>query len=345
MSAPIRIIYSESRDKAAEFLRLALAAMARHEVLPHPHNYALWYEYVSGRNAELNKILDESIAAGEKLTEEQNQDLYLRFFVQDDQMLETTRQSLKAMILDIQAHIKDAGGNLTEYADTLGDYAQLLETSQDMVAIKGETNKVIDETKETEQSSLNLDSRLSTMVSEVESLRKELEYIREESLTDGLTGIGNRKAFDIGLAQAVRDARDKRIVFSVLMADIDHFKQFNDNYGHLTGDRVLRYVSNQLRQCLKGHDKPFRYGGEEFAVILPKTALHGAATLAEQIRQDLSGNELKNKSSGQSYGHISISIGVAQFRNGEDATDLIHRVDKALYKAKQTGRNRVMKAD
>ena len=157
--------------------------------------------------------------------------------------------------------------------------------------------------------------------------------------------IGNRKAFDINLAQAVQQSNENRAPFTLLMADIDHFKRFNDSFGHLIGDRVLRYVATQLRQCLKGQDKSFRYGGEEFAIILPRTFLSGGSVLADQVRRELSANALKDKANGKSYGHITVSIGVAQHRLGEESDSLIGRVDKALYKAKQQGRDRVVKSE
>ncbi len=344
MSDPIHTLYTESREQSGEYLRQALPEMARRGIPPNPHNFALWYVYTSGSNKELRETMDRMIQAGEKFTAELSQDLYLRFFVQNEDSVEKTRRSLRDIIVDIQGHIRETGGNLAQYAGVLDSYAQLLGSSNDILTISDETGKVLSETKTTEYDSQALDTRLSSMVMEVESLRRELECIREESLTDGLTAVGNRKAFDIGLSQAIRATEQKRIPFSVLMADIDHFKKFNDSYGHLVGDRVLRYVSTQLRQCLKGYDKPYRYGGEEFAVILPKTFISGAATLAEQIRMELSANELKDRSNRQTYGRITISIGVAQYRNGEAPDALINRVDKALYKAKQNGRDRVVKA-
>jgi diguanylate cyclase len=173
----------------------------------------------------------------------------------------------------------------------------------------------------------------------------QLEQVKRESLTDALTGISNRKAFDSALVQSIETAREETAPFSLLMLDIDHFKQFNDTYGHLIGDKVLRFIASILTRCIKGSDLAARYGGEEFAVILPNTPLQGAASVSEQIRKSISAGELKDKESGKRYGRITASIGIAEFHPEEAVNGLIERADQALYSAKKKGRNRVEQAN
>jgi diguanylate cyclase len=341
MSDNHRPLYTETQEQANEVLRLALPLMAKHRVAPHPHNFSVWYEYASGRNKALSETIDNLLKDGRPLTEELNQDLYIRFLARDERSLDRLRHSLRLIVTDIQSEVRLAGGNLSHYCETLEHYADLLDHYSELEDLSTGTQDVLVETRTTERTHQQLDERLATVVTEVESLRKELEQIREESLTDGLTGIGNRKAFDASLQRTIQLAEDKRTPFSVLMIDIDHFKDFNDSYGHLIGDRVLRFVATTLRQCLKGHDKPARFGGEEFTVILPRTFLSGAIAVAEQIRKEVASAELREKTSGDSFGRITISVGVAQYRLGESAQDLIKRVDKTLYRAKRRGRNRV----
>jgi diguanylate cyclase len=335
-----RNTYTESHAKASKYLRMALPLMHKYEVATNPHNFTIWYEYVTGNNLALNATLDGLIEAGKPFTEELNQDIYARYFIQDEQSLEAMRQSMRRVISEIQGQIQQAGGNLSIYCDTL-HFAELLTNGTDLDLISDTTDNVIVETRSTEQSQKQLDQRLSLMAGEVETLRKELEHIREESMTDGLTGIGNRRAFDATLAKCIENAETQRAPFSILLIDIDHFKRFNDTYGHLIGDRVLRFVANTLRHTVKGYDKPSRFGGEEFTVILPSTFLSGASAVAEQIRKAIAGGNLMDKSTGESYGRVYVSIGTAQYRKGETVEALIQRVDQALYRAKQRGRNRV----
>ena len=127
-----------------------------------------------------------------------------------------------------------------------------------------------------------------------------------------------------------------------MLADIDHFKTFNDTFGHLIGDQVLRLVALALKDNVKGRDIAARYGGEEFAVILPETSLRQATTVGEHIRRAVMGKELMKRSTGENLGRITVSVGVASLHRGESVAALIERADNCLYAAKRNGRNRVI---
>ena len=187
-----------------------------------------------------------------------------------------------------------------------------------------------------------LEEELQRSSHEVNDLKAKLDDVRKESLTDPLTGIHNRKAFDQELAEAVDLARKGGEPLSLFMCDIDHFKVFNDTWGHQTGDQVLRLVGHCLSENVKGRDTAARYGGEEFAVILRQTGLESAVSLANQIRSNVESKKLVKRSTGDILGTITISIGVAQLGLGEPPSSLIQRADACLYAAKNAGRNRVM---
>src|SRR6185312_211354 len=120
--------------------------------------------------------------------------------------------------------------------------------------------------------------RLQASREEINQLQEDLATVRSESLTDPLTNLANRKHFDAQLVQAIAESEESSEPLSLMMADIDNFKSFNDTWGHLTGDQVLRLVAMSLSQNVKGQDIAARYGGEEFAVILPNTVLRSALT-------------------------------------------------------------------
>jgi len=166
--------------------------------------------------------------------------------------------------------------------------------------------------------------------------------VRSESLTDPLTSLANRKYFDDALVKAIADASAKGEPLALLMTDVDHFKRFNDTYGHLTGDHVLRMVAMPVRQNVNHQHTAARYGGEEFVVVLPNTILQAAATLGEYIRTAVMTKELKKRSTGENLGRITVSIGVAALRPGQTPQALIERADACLYAAKRSGRNRVI---
>jgi len=161
-----------------------------------------------------------------------------------------------------------------------------------------------------------------------------------------LTGIANRRRFDETLQfEWQRGQRDKTPL-SLLFCDIDHFKSYNDHFGHLAGDLGLKKVAAVLTEHLKRPaDLTARYGGEEFALILPETELAGALQIAEACRRHLEGLQIENPAA--STGIVTISIGVATIVPSPDSTveQLINRADQALYAAKRGGRNSVLSAD
>jgi diguanylate cyclase len=187
-----------------------------------------------------------------------------------------------------------------------------------------------------------LEARLKASKHEITQLQHNLEAVRNESLTDPLTTLANRKFFDLALDKAMAESAKSGEPLSLLMTDIDHFKKFNDTFGHLTGDQVLRLVAQAVKQNVKGQDVAARYGGEEFAVVLPRTALQQALTVADHIRRAVMGKELMKRSTGEHLGRITISIGVAVRRPDDTAQSLIGRADTGLYAAKRNGRNRVI---
>lgn len=331
-------------SKASEYLRLALSLLSRHKIPPSPLNFRIGYDYVAGRDEELRIAFDEIIGNSDGLTDERLKELYRRYVVQDEKSLEMLRQDLRHVIISIRSELERSGGNLSSYAKTLDNFADLLDLPTPPETMTLEVRKVAENTRGMEHANSRLESNMMNIMAEIERMRRELDQVKEEVLTDALTGISNRKAFDSSLQHTIDDVLKKRTPFCILIADIDHFKQFNDNYGHLVGDKVLRFVASTLKRCLKGKDMAARYGGEEFTVILPETAISGAGVIAEQIRVAVSSGVLRDRTNDQDYGRITVSIGIAQYRHNELPHDLIQRADHALYLAKNRGRNRIEQA-
>lgn len=186
-----------------------------------------------------------------------------------------------------------------------------------------------------------LRSNLEQSQRQIERLKSNLAKAEEQGLSDGLTGLRNRRGFDITLAAEVANARSGGKPLSLILADIDHFKMVNDRYGHQTGDEVLKWFAKVLSNNMKGRDTVCRYGGEEFAIILPQTTAENAVTLASQIRQQLEAQLWTKPGAPNTNLRITASFGVAQLDKSESSGGLIQRADGKLYECKQTGRNRV----
>lgn len=177
----------------------------------------------------------------------------------------------------------------------------------------------------------------NTTIEEAVTRRRELEL---EVNADALTGLHNRRWLDRNLARLVKRHRFGKMPMSLLMIDIDHFKRFNDDHGHMAGDVVLAGVASTLGHNLRPTDMAARYGGEEFTVILPSTALPGALVAAERLRDSVKGSSFRCLG-GKELPTVTISIGVAELVEDEEAGGLIERADAALYRAKNNGRDRV----
>jgi diguanylate cyclase len=237
--------------------------------------------------------------------------------------------------------IEAAAGSAANYNESLADASQKLGVV-DRDGLRTIVESLVIATKDMEKTNYALEARLKASKHEISQLQQNLEVVRTESLTDPLTTLANRKFFDLALENAMAECVKSGEPVSLMMTDIDHFKKFNDTYGHQTGDQVLRLVAQTVRQTVKGQDIAARYGGEEFAVVLPRTALKPALTVADHIRYAVMGKNLMKRSTGAQLGRITISIGVAAMRAGDTAQSLIERADAGLYAAKRNGRNRVI---
>jgi diguanylate cyclase len=159
-------------------------------------------------------------------------------------------------------------------------------------------------------------------------------------MTDFLTGLDNRKSFDNALVNATHEAVGNNRPLCLLLVDIDYFKTFNDQHGHLIGDEVIKFVAQKMKELVRGKDIVARFGGEEFSLLLSQTSLSGASAVAENIRSYFSASKLKT-SQGKVLGNITVSVGAACYRHNEPLEDFINRADRALYNAKKLGRNRI----
>ena len=238
--------------------------------------------------------------------------------------------------------IDTAAGTASEYSESLAGMSEKIHQSKDREGLRTIVEGLVHTAKEMEVSNIQLEERLNASKQEILDLHAHLEAVRNESLTDPLTQLSNRKFFDNAIAVAIDESRARLEPLSLLLIDIDHFKSFNDSFGHLTGDQVLRLVAMSLKQNVKGQDTTARYGGEEFAVILPNTVLRSAITLADHIRRAVMTKELMKRSTGEHLGRVTVSVGVASLHPTDTMPSLIERADTCLYSAKRHGRNRVM---
>ncbi len=323
--------------------KTAFALMGDWNVAPSPENYELFFTYASGRNAALSKIVESMIQQKAAFTPQVLEDLCSRFLSHERtaQTMDEVGTSISGMLDAVLGKLEKAGKDAGDYGRTLSAATGELGGDQSPAAIARMVDRLVGATKAMETRAKALEAELQRSSDQVTELKTQLDTVRKESRIDPLTGVANRKTFDTELQAAIEDSAESGNPMALLMCDIDFFKRFNDTWGHQTGDQVLRLVAGCLSENVKGRDTAALYGCEEFAVIVRQSNLTGAVSLANQIRMTVVNKKLVKKSTGDILGSITISIGVAALTKDDTAETLVQRADRCLYRAKNSGRNRV----
>jgi diguanylate cyclase len=335
---------ADEHQRTMAFADIALGQMKALRQAATPRNYEVWYTYATGYQPSLNQTINDLLRRKGTLSEADLQSVHETYLspAHISDRIDTLGGKVRDEIEQVMAMIDAAAGSATSYTESLADMSEKLGQSKDREALRAIIEGLVQTAKEMEASNHKLEQRLSASKQEISELQENLETVRSESLTDPLTQLANRKVFDTTLESAIAQARARNEPLSLMMTDIDHFKRFNDTYGHLTGDQVLKLVALSVKQNVKGQDTAARYGGEEFAVIFPNTVLRSAITVAEHIRRAVMTKELMKRSTGEYLGRVTVSIGDATMHKIYTVQTIIERTDTCLYAAKRHGRNRVM---
>ena len=320
--------------------------MKQEGVAPTPDNFELWYVYFSGQSPEVTRAIDILVANKQKITGERCQELFQRFLSEGrgEETIRRAGDQVSATIKNVFGAVRDVKSATSVYSGKLGSVRAKMNDVKDPGELKKIMNEMVTDTQAMLTQNQKLENELSKSSHVMEQMQRDLESIRREALTDGLTGLANRKAFDAEMKRVMDEASASHSTFTLIMLDIDYFKTFNDNYGHQVGDQVLRLVAKTLTDGVKGRDIACRYGGEEFTIILPDTGMQAGVAVGNSLRKAVATKDVINRASGEKLARITISAGVAEFAPGEKIGDLIERADAALYTAKHNGRNQVAAA-
>lgn len=332
-------LYPEETREAATLLKKAVPLMMRHDIPPNPVHYALWYTYSKGLDPELNRRLDKTVADFDSFPPETAAKLFRDFIIKGElEEARTGQQQVIELVDDIEGNVSRSILGSRNYQMSLEHGLAALQEPiiDDLPNVLTELQHSTQLMQDQQDKFL---SRLSAAQQEIKNLRSQLERAHVAATLDSLTQVFNRNAFSRLLEQTLASQHDG---VALVILDIDHFKQFNDQYGHPLGDRVLQHVGQLLRETLPARGIAARYGGEEFCIILRDCFdVETAHAFADQLRLKIQSLRIKVRSTDQVLDTITASFGYALARNDDTMESLLTRADDALYQAKRDGRNQV----
>jgi diguanylate cyclase len=329
--------------KASLWSKQALDRLMRENLPPTPRNYAVFFEYASGRNLDLIKECDRLVAQG-KMNQMFCDELYYKYVIADSErdFIKEADKTFDAELQKVIGILSASTSQASQFGENLDTFSGEIKAARSIDTLRNAVEKIATEAQVVAAKNVALQKELENTSKQLTVVRQDYDKAHHEAQVDALTEIGNRKFFDREIVRALAQSREQGTKIVLLMADIDHFKRFNDTHGHLVGDQVLRLVARTLVENLKGRDVIARYGGEEFVIIMTETRLEDAEVVANHLRNSLATKRVTKRGTNETLGVITISIGAAEHVDGEDADTLIARADAAMYEAKQTGRNRVV---
>lgn len=331
-------------SRVVQYADSAMGLLKKGVIPPYPQFYELLYTYATGvnpdLNARINRLFGEASTHSIDLAERLAAELIRENDV--EARLNNVSEQISNNIEDVHSAIDTAMSSANSYSGTLSDASGKLNQQISESELRTLALSLLGQTQKMQETNRALEERLETSKNNIHNLQKDLDKVRQESMLDPLTKVHNRKGFDQELVKAIESARVEGEPLALILFDIDHFKRFNDTYGHQTGDQVLRLVAMTLKANIKGRDTAARYGGEEFAAILPATSLEDASKLADKIRKAIQEKELLKRSTNEKLGRVTASFGVARFEINDTSSTLIERADRCLYAGKNAGRNCVI---
>lgn len=333
--------------EAFSLSRRVIDEMESAGVWPTPLNFELWLHYLGDPEGALGREIRRIVDANEPFSEAVA-DMLAAEYLPRGRLTEEIRDAGRVLdreLNSVSEAIAKAHRSQTAYGQTLDKASARMDGVEGGEQLQTIVSGLTAATRKIQRENETLEKRLEVSTREVARLREHLEQVRRDALTDALTNLSNRKAFDEQLVAACEAADAEGEALTLAVLDIDHFKRFNDNWGHQTGDQVLRYVASVIGRVAGAPRMAARFGGEEFAMIFPRERADQVRTALEAVRREIASRSLRRRSTNDDLGVVTISAGFAIRRPGETPTLLLERADTALYASKHAGRNRVSSAE
>jgi len=324
--------------------RKALDLIEKTHSPPDARSFNLWQVYAQGENRPLCAAVDDILARKRTLDEADIASLY-QAHLGEKSSHDDAQHIAATLMREVQKVLESldrSTGSASRYDQALNQISSRLDEKLDAGALRQAARQISEVTRNTIAENEAMRANLTSTRAELDAMRQQLDEVQAEALTDGLTRLANRRHFDQHLALLFRDFHAQSGPTALVMMDIDHFKRFNDQHGHQTGDVVLRLAAETMKRNTPVGALAARFGGEELALIVPNCEIFDAIRIAEAIRTQLRGRDLVKRSTGQRLGRVTVSCGVAVTNSQSTASSLIASADKCLYAAKERGRDQTV---
>ncbi len=335
----------DAPEETREWHEKALQLLAQHQIPPAPVCHLIAYQYASGRTAALNQRIDQHLKAKDSLDGHLFHHLFEEFYLDEQgaQQIDEHLSDLHSLLFKVLQGVTSACDHAQQYDETVRRQTHALSENPSLQDLSAIASTLLEASNRSLLQNRGMREQLQSVERQTQNLQHEVHKLQQEVATDPLTGLYNRKALSQRMESLLASVIElQEAPFSVLMLDIDHFKHFNDRFGHIIGDEVIRRVGATIKELIRKEDFPARFGGEEFTVVLPATGIDDAMHVACTIHQAIGNLTLIRRSTQERLPGITISVGAAQLHQGDDCETLLERADQALYQAKAEGRNRIV---
>lgn len=328
-------------ERSADIAMTVALTMRQMGVLGVPRNYEIFYDALSGSNPELST---ELLALGLRPKQQDLDRLGHKYFTANhgQGIVESVRDVVAHELEEITRILIAERNYLEKYGRILDETAEGLGNRQ--LVTRDILQKIVGVLATATSSSLDHGRQAVTSLddksAELENVKSKLEEYKRLADTDPLTHIWNRRAFDRRISK-IYDSREHVMFDALILADIDRFKEINDRYGHPVGDRIIQIIAGILQSNCLHNMFVARTGGEEFALIIEGGSVESTLALADRLRTEIADTPFTNAQTRQSYGPITISLGVCMASDADSPEDLYTKADRALYRSKVNGRNRM----
>ncbi|EAR62287.1 GGDEF domain-containing protein [Neptuniibacter caesariensis] len=313
-----------------------------HNLNATPDNYALAYRYVQKNSRSLCEAVEQKLYNEGGLNEASAKELFNTYIVQHDQDTEQIYPALHQLLEQVTGAISSSHNESSGFLDTLHQSNENLQKQGSHDELVELVDLLTQSTSSVISSQEALSEQLHSAEEESKSLKERLDKASRDAMEDELTGLLNRKGFRKCIEEltAERAVPLDQVPYSIVSFDVDHFKNVNDTYGHLFGDKVLHNTAEVILKSVRGNDIAVRFGGEEFILLLPDTDLDGARLVAEKVRTTIEKVRWINRRTGKKLDPITLSAGISANQHSMALEEVIELADVALYQAKGAGRNR-----